>query len=190
MFNGFKTFSDISGCTQIMDPWKCPPFGGTNSLNMAPSNILSKVNERAKFEKEERDIGHTVEAGAEVDIREIYFLIMHFLSVGPCRRTFEQFANDLLEHQLLPRRYHAWFSRSGVGSGNDNDNNTSFPLSYNKLVERYKCFLFRLTLIIERYTKHWISFCYSSCLCSCHVFCLLPRIYLFIISYLIFAWYM
>lgn len=172
MFNGFKTFSDISGCTQIMDPWKCPPFGGTNSLNMAPSNILSKVNERAKFEKEERDIGHTVEAGAEVDIREIYFLIMHFLSVGPCRRTFEQFANDLLEHQLLPRRYHAWFSRSGVGSGNDNDNNTSFPLSYNKLVERYKCFLFRLTLIIERYTKHWISFVtlvvYAHAMCSAY----------------------
>ncbi|KAL6184879.1 hypothetical protein ACLB2K_046278 [Fragaria x ananassa] len=104
---------------------------------MAPSNILSKVNERAKFEKEERDTGHTVEAGADVDIKEVYFLIMHFLSVGPCQKTFEQLANDLLEHQLLPRRYHAWFSRSGISNSNDNDSSSSFPLSYNKLVERY-----------------------------------------------------
>lgn len=124
-----------------MDSRKCTPFGGANSLNMAPSNILSKVNERAKFEKEERDTGHTVEAGADVDIKEVYFLIMHFLSVGPCQKTFEQLANDLLEHQLLPRRYHAWFSRSGISNSNDNDSSSSFPLSYNKLVERYKSLL-------------------------------------------------
>ncbi|BFG43500.1 hypothetical protein CerSpe_297740 [Prunus speciosa] len=111
----------IAGCTQTMDPWKCTLSGGANSLSMAPSSILNKVNEEAQPEKEERDTGHVVEAGADMDIREVYFLIMHFLSVGPCQRTFEQFGNDLLEHQVLPRRYHAWFSRSGVGSGNNND---------------------------------------------------------------------
>ncbi|VVA25341.1 PREDICTED: bromodomain and WD [Prunus dulcis] len=120
-----------------MDPWKCTLSGGANSLSMAPPSILHKVNEKAQPEKEERDTGHVVEAGVDIDIREVYFLIMHFLSVGPCQRTFEQFGNDLLEHQLLPRRYHAWFSRSGVGSGNNNDDAISFPLSYNKLVERY-----------------------------------------------------
>ncbi|GMP76366.1 hypothetical protein CsSME_00033079 [Camellia sinensis var. sinensis] len=62
---------------------------------------------------------------------------MHFLSAGPCHRTYGQFWNELLEHQLLPRRYHAWYSRSGVHSGDENDDGLSFPLSYNKLVERY-----------------------------------------------------
>lgn len=122
-----------------MDSWKCTLSGGATSLTMAPSSTLNKVNEKAQLEKEERDTGHAVEAGVDIDIREVYFLIMHFLSVGPCQRTFEQFGNDLLEHQLLPRRYHAWFSRSGVGSGNNNDDATSFPLSYKKLVERYIC---------------------------------------------------
>ncbi|BFG43501.1 hypothetical protein CerSpe_297750 [Prunus speciosa] len=75
-----------------MDPWKCTLSGGANSLSMAPSSILNKVNEEAQPEKEERDTGHVVEAGADMDIREV-----------------------------LPRRYHAWFSRSGVGSGNNND---------------------------------------------------------------------
>lgn len=139
---------DASGFTQTMDPWKCTLSGGANSLSMVPSSILNKVNEKAQPEKEERDTGHVVEAGVDIDIKEVYFLIMHFLSVGPCQRTFEQFGNDLLEHQLLPRRYHAWFSRSGVGSGNNNDDALSFPLSYSKLVERYRCFAIYITLVI------------------------------------------
>ncbi|TYK16217.1 bromodomain and WD repeat-containing protein 1 isoform X1 [Cucumis melo var. makuwa] len=39
--------------------------------------------------------------------------------------------------ELLPRRYHAWYSRSGVHSGHENDDGLSFPLSYQHLVERY-----------------------------------------------------
>ncbi|KAJ8623351.1 hypothetical protein MRB53_031880 [Persea americana] len=62
---------------------------------------------------------------------------MHFLSTGPCQRTFGQFWNELLQHQLLPRRYHAWYSRIGLHSGDEDDNGLSLPLSYNKLVERY-----------------------------------------------------
>ncbi|TQD80063.1 hypothetical protein C1H46_034348 [Malus baccata] len=119
-----------------MDPRKCTLSGGATSFAMAPPSILNRLNEKAQFGKEERDTGHVVEAGVDIDIREVYFLIMHFLSLGPCQRTFEQFGNDLLEHQLLPRRFHAWFSRSGIGSDN-NEDATSFPLSYSNLVERY-----------------------------------------------------
>ncbi|KAJ6324663.1 hypothetical protein OIU76_011872 [Salix suchowensis] len=74
---------------------------------------------------------------ADVDLNEVYFLIMHFLSAGPCQRTYEQFLNELLEHQLLPRRFHAWYSRSGAHSGAENDNGLSFPLSYNSLEMQY-----------------------------------------------------
>lgn len=72
----------------------------------------------------------------DVDLREVYFLIMHFLSSGPCQRTYKQLWDELLEHQLLPRRFHAWYSRSGGPSGDENDDGVSLPLSYNKLVER------------------------------------------------------
>ncbi|KAF3456326.1 hypothetical protein FNV43_RR00976 [Rhamnella rubrinervis] len=58
-------------------------------------------------------------------------------STGPCHKTFGQLWNELLEHQLLPRRYHAWYSRNGVHSGDENDDGMSFPLSYNMLVERH-----------------------------------------------------
>lgn len=79
------------------------------------------------------------EAVADVDTREIYFLIMHFLLSGPCRKMSGQIWNELLEHDLLPRRYHAWYSRSGaVCSGeDDNDNGSSLPLTYQDLVSRY-----------------------------------------------------
>ncbi|KAK8636104.1 hypothetical protein V6N13_004814 [Hibiscus sabdariffa] len=78
-----------------------------------------------------------VETNVDIDLREIYFLIMQFLSAGPCQRTFELLSKELLEHRLLPRRYHAWFSRSGDHSGNNDDDGFSFPLSFNNLVERY-----------------------------------------------------
>ena len=42
-------------------------------------------------------------------------------------------------HELLPRRYHTWYSRSGACSGDENDNGFSFPLGYHNLVERYPC---------------------------------------------------
>lgn len=123
-----------------MDPRKCTSAAGAPSFSMAPFNFFSKLHEKTPFDKEERASGHSVETEVEIDLREVYFLIMHFLSAGPCQRTFTQFANELMEHQLLPRRYHAWFSRSGLYSGDDNDDGISFPLSYLKLVERYTCF--------------------------------------------------
>ncbi|KAL6525911.1 hypothetical protein OROMI_030306 [Orobanche minor] len=73
----------------------------------------------------------------DVDLREIYFLIMHFLSAGPCQKTFRQLWEELLEQELLPRRYHAWYSRSGAVSGDENDDGTSFPLNYDNLIGRY-----------------------------------------------------
>jgi PH-interacting protein len=70
-------------------------------------------------------------------MREIYFLIMHFLSHGPFKRTVGELCNELLEHQLLPRRYHAWYSRGGIHSGEENDDGVSLPVGYLKLLERY-----------------------------------------------------
>jgi len=85
------------------------------------------------------DVGN-VQTDLDIDLREVYFLIMHFLSAGPCRRTFLHFKEELLEHQLLPRRYHAWFSRSGDLGGDDaeeDDDGFSLPLDYSNLVGRY-----------------------------------------------------
>lgn len=94
-------------------------------------------NVREKAPLGDLEMNPDMEADVNVDHREIYFLIMHFLSGGPCQRTCGQFWNELLEHDLLPRRYHAWYSRSGVPSGDENDDGLSFPLSYSKVVERY-----------------------------------------------------
>ncbi|GAV83610.1 WD40 domain-containing protein/Bromodomain domain-containing protein [Cephalotus follicularis] len=117
---------------------KCTISGGASSHIEATLNFSSAVvQEKAQFEQQDRVTGHKVETDLDIDLREVYFLILHFLSAGPCQRTFEQFKNELLEHRLLPRRYHAWSSRSGLHSENDDDDGISFPLSYNKLVERY-----------------------------------------------------
>ncbi|KAI4349735.1 hypothetical protein L6164_010295 [Bauhinia variegata] len=120
-----------------MDMRKCIPSGGASSLNVAPLSFSNQVDEMAQSSKDKGVNGHAVETDVDIDLREIYFLIMHFLSAGPCQRTFRQFWNELLEHQLLPRRYHAWFSRSGVSSGDDNDDGISCPLNYQNLVDRY-----------------------------------------------------
>ncbi|TYI19207.1 hypothetical protein ES332_A07G149200v1 [Gossypium tomentosum] len=106
--------------------WKCSSSAAASSLCKAPLNASTAMPEKA-----------LVETNVDIDLREIYFLIMQFLSAGPCQRTFEQFSKELLEHQLLPRRYHAWFSRNGEHTGNGDDDGISFPLSYNNLVERY-----------------------------------------------------
>ncbi|KAK6913693.1 WD40 repeat [Dillenia turbinata] len=111
-----------------------PPCSGP-SANMKPLSFSGKVQEKAELDDLEPIPSEEIDV--DIDLREVYFLIMHFLSAGPCHRTFGQFWNELLEHQLLPRRYHAWYSKSGVHSGDENDDGTSFPLSYNKLVERY-----------------------------------------------------
>ncbi|KAJ7955210.1 Bromodomain and WD repeat-containing protein [Quillaja saponaria] len=114
---------------------KYVPPGDAPSVSVKPLIFSSKVHEKKQLEVAERN--HSMEPDVDIDLREVYFLIMHFLSAGPCHRTFGQFWNELLEHQLLPRRYHAWYSRSGGHSGDENDDGFSFPLSYNKLVERY-----------------------------------------------------
>lgn len=111
------------------------PSGDAPSVSMKPLSFSSKVQEKVQLADPEGS--PTMDADVDIDLREVYFLIMHFLSAGPCHRTYGQFWNELLEHQLLPRRYHAWYSRSGLRSGDENDDGSSFPLSYNKLVERY-----------------------------------------------------
>ncbi|KAL6193665.1 hypothetical protein ACLB2K_034749 [Fragaria x ananassa] len=111
------------------------PCGDAPSVSMKHLNFLSKVHENTLHEDVEPN--HAREQDVDVDLREVYFLIMHFLSAGPCRKTCVQFWNELLEHQLLPRRYHAWYSRKGLHSGDENDDGQSFPLNYNMLVPRY-----------------------------------------------------
>ncbi|XP_054786202.1 uncharacterized protein LOC129292639 [Prosopis cineraria] len=112
---------------------KYPPSSDAPTVNMKRLTFTSKVREKGQVEVAGRS--HAVDV--DVDLREIYFLIMHFLSAGPCHRTCVQLWNELLEHQLLPRRYRAWYSRSGMPTGDEDDNGLSFPLSYNQLVERY-----------------------------------------------------
>ena len=105
-----------------------------------------------------------VETDVDIDLREIYFLIMHFLSVGPCRRTFLNFKEELLEHQLLPRRYHAWFSRSGEPRVDDadEDDGISLPLDYSNLVGRYFCIIYAF----------WFGFVLIITICKVGVLCI------------------
>lgn len=100
-------------------------------------SLVRRTNEEADLDGAVKRVDIPTEEDVDIDLREVYFLIMHFLSGGPCHRTFGQLWNELLEHKLLPRRYHAWYSRSGSHSGNENDDGLSFPLSYAQLVERY-----------------------------------------------------
>lgn len=108
---------------------------GDAQKDMKPLRFSSREHENAQLVDPETS--RTMERGVDVDLREVYFLIMHFLSAGPCHRTYGQLWNELLEHQLLPRRYHAWYARNGTPSGDENDDGMSFPLSYTMLVERY-----------------------------------------------------
>lgn len=116
---------------------KCVPSGDAPAVNLKHLRISSKVPEKTHPDVENQNPNMDV----DVDLGEVYFLIMHFLSGGPCHKTYLQFWNELLEKELLPRRYHAWYSRSGACSGVAHDDGQSFPLGYNKLVERYlQCF--------------------------------------------------
>ncbi|KAH1259844.1 Bromodomain and WD repeat-containing protein 1 [Glycine max] len=124
------------GCFQNMDSRKGKASVSASSLSAAPLSVSNKVDQMVSPPRDVR----AVETDVDIDLREIYFLIMHFLSVGPCHRTFLNFKEELLEHQLLPRRYHAWFSRSGEPSGDDadeDDDGISLPLDYSNLVGRY-----------------------------------------------------
>ncbi|KAH1136229.1 hypothetical protein AAZX31_10G013500 [Glycine max] len=118
-----------------MDSRKGKASVHASSLSVAPLSVSNKVDQMVSPPRHLR----AVETDVDIDLREIYFLIMHFLSVGPCRRTFLNFKEELLEHQLLPRRYHAWFSRSGEPRVDDadEDDGISLPLDYSNLVGRY-----------------------------------------------------
>ncbi|KAI5579538.1 hypothetical protein BDE02_08G095300 [Populus trichocarpa] len=111
------------------------PSSDAPSGSMKPLIFSSKGRENAQLA--EPETSHRRVKDVDVDLSEVYFLIMHFLSAGPCQRTYVQFWNELLEHQLLPRRYHAWYSRRERLSRDENDNGLSFPLSYKSLEERY-----------------------------------------------------
>eukprot|EP01018_Ginkgo_biloba_P008740 Gb_35200 [translate_table: standard] len=117
------------------------PLSDAATLAGAPSAIMPslarKTNEEAHFNGAVKKVDIPTEEDVDIDLREVYFLIMHFLSGGPCHRTCGQLWNELLEHKLLPRRYHAWYSRKGRQSGDEDDDGLSFPLSYVQLVERY-----------------------------------------------------
>lgn len=119
---------------------KFVPSGDAPSVSMKPLSFSSKMHENNRLA--DMETNRDVEPDVDIDLREVYFLIMHFLSAGPFPRTFGQFWNELLEHQLLPRRFHAWYSRNGAHSGDENDDGMSFPLSYDMLVERYALFHF------------------------------------------------
>lgn len=121
---------------------KFVPSGDTPpSVSMKPLNFSSKMRDNTQFVDPEAETSLAVETDVDIDLREVYFLIMHFLSAGPCRRTFGLFWKELLDHQLLPRRYHASYSRNSVPCRDEKDDGMSFPLSYNMLTERYaQCF--------------------------------------------------
>lgn len=120
-----------------MDFQKSVSLADKPSTNTATVNFLNKSHPSSQFREWESTDDHFVAMDVNVDLREVYFLIMHFLSLGPCKKTFRKFWDELQEHELLPRRYHAWYSRSGECSGHENDDGISFPLNYEDLVNRY-----------------------------------------------------
>nr|VDD16542.1 unnamed protein product [Brassica oleracea] len=92
------------------------------------------------LQRQDRLACHSSPADVDMDLREVYFLILRFLSNGPCDRTFGHLRDEILEKGLLPRRYHSWWSRSGTCTARpdvDDDDGISLPLSYDNLVERY-----------------------------------------------------
>ncbi|AEC10837.1 putative transcription factor WD40-like family [Arabidopsis thaliana] len=101
---------------------------------MEPSNLAKLVQGNVPLQPHD---SHSSLTDLDMDLREVYFLILHFLSIGPCERTFGHLRDEILEKGLLPRRYHSWWSRSGIYSGRADDDGISLPLSYDNLIERY-----------------------------------------------------
>ncbi|KAK9915369.1 hypothetical protein WJX75_008121 [Coccomyxa subellipsoidea] len=60
---------------------------------------------------------------SEVDACELHFLILHYLSLGPCRQTAALLQEEALKHNLLPTRTDIFGRRHG--------------LSYEELKERF-----------------------------------------------------
>lgn len=105
-------------------------------MNASRLNLPNKVHARPQIEDQEEPADYAASMDVNVDLREIYFLIMHFLSAGPCQKTFAELRNELWEHELLPRRYHAWYSRSGAVTNDECGDGISFPLDYENLAGR------------------------------------------------------
>ncbi|XP_047090292.1 LOW QUALITY PROTEIN: PH-interacting protein-like [Lolium rigidum] len=120
-----------------MDSVNHQPSANATSVSMIPLDFPSQALEKINSVNKVIPSDVPSEAPVDIDMREIYFLIMHFLSHGPFKRTVGELCNELLEHQLLPRRYHAWYSRGGIHSGEENDDGVSLPVGYRKLLERY-----------------------------------------------------
>ncbi|XBH66546.1 hypothetical protein VPH35_095025 [Triticum aestivum] len=116
---------------------KHQPSGNATSTSMVPLDVPSQAPEKINSLNQVISADVPCEAPVDFDARELYFLIAHFLSHGPLKRTAGELCSELQEHQLLPRRYHAWYSRGGFHSGEENDDGVSLPLDYLKLVERY-----------------------------------------------------
>ena len=112
-------------------------FDKLTSTTMHPLGFLDRTKTHNQLQSEMSQGSQGVVADIDVDLREIYFLIMHFISSGPCQRTFTEFCNELMEYQLLPKRYHAWYSRNGEVTGDETDDGISFPLSYEGAARRY-----------------------------------------------------
>ncbi|KAL7582189.1 hypothetical protein Lser_V15G41522 [Lactuca serriola] len=111
--------------------------GSSTSTSMQGVGFLDRLHAKPQHEAASEMGSRGVVADIDVDSREIYFLIMHFLSAGPCQRTFTQLCNELMEYQLLPKRYHAFYSRTGEVTGDETDDGISFPLSYQGAAQRY-----------------------------------------------------
>ncbi|KAF3581756.1 hypothetical protein DY000_02036135, partial [Brassica cretica] len=118
------------------------------------------------LQRQDRLACHSSPADVDMDLREVYFLILHFLSNGPCDRTFGHLRDEILEKGLLPRRYHSWWSRTGTCTArpDDDDHGISLPLSYDNLVERLVSFLLLLLIICLAHT-------FLKCSAICHVTC-------------------
>ncbi|KAF2532377.1 hypothetical protein F2Q70_00032193 [Brassica cretica] len=114
---------------------KITPKADSVSPPMKPLSLSKKLP--GNVQMADPDIAQNVVPNIDLDMREVYFLMLHLLSSGPCQRTYALLRHELLEHELLPRRYHAWYSRSGLPSGDENDDGDSFPLNYAELVKRY-----------------------------------------------------
>ncbi|CAH9132580.1 unnamed protein product [Cuscuta epithymum] len=119
--------------SQRMDYGKCSSSAGALSLNMAPS-FLNQMHTKTQFEEQDRASELANTEDIDIDCREIYFLIMHFLSSGPCQNALGILHDEFVKHELLPRRYHAWYSRS---QGCGETDGSSFPLNYDSLAQRY-----------------------------------------------------
>ncbi|XP_051118937.1 uncharacterized protein LOC127243109 isoform X2 [Andrographis paniculata] len=120
-----------------MDLRKCTSLSDAPSLRVGTVNYPHKLQAKAQIDDVEEPSDCAASMDIHLDVREIYFLIMHFLSSGPCQKTFRQLWEELLEHELLPRRYHAWYSRGGTLRGDENVDGNSCPLNYHNLIARY-----------------------------------------------------